>query len=50
MQRRLQLADIRPLGLIIDITNYVLLEVGQPLHAFDSHQIKGQELIVRKGT
>ena len=49
-QRRLQLADIRPLGLIIDITNYVLLEVGQPLHAFDSHQIKGQELIVRKGT
>ncbi|MBU9889052.1 MAG: phenylalanine--tRNA ligase subunit beta [Candidatus Omnitrophica bacterium] len=44
---RLQACGIRSLGLVVDVTNYVLLEVGQPLHAFDADLLRGKEIQVR---
>ncbi|MGH3326297.1 MAG: phenylalanine--tRNA ligase subunit beta [Streptomycetales bacterium] len=48
MARRLQMAGMRPVSLAVDVTNYLMLELGQPLHAFDRKKLDGP-VVVRRG-
>lgn len=48
LKDKLKIIGIRPINNIVDVTNYVLHELGQPLHAFDADQIKGKKVIVKK--
>ena len=50
MRRRIEKMGMRSISLVVDVTNYVMLELGQPLHAFDKSKIKGGLTIKRAGT
>lgn len=48
MTRRLKMCGINSISNVVDITNYVLLELGQPMHAFDENDLEKREIIVRR--
>ncbi|MFN2443206.1 MAG: phenylalanine--tRNA ligase subunit beta [Thermoanaerobaculia bacterium] len=49
IRRRLEAAGLRPINNIVDATNYVMLALGHPLHAFDLREVRGKKILVRAG-
>ncbi len=50
VKQRLRLVGLRPINNIVDITNYILIDIGQPMHAFDYSNIGGSEIVVRRAS